>query len=388
VLIDIIIVLLVIAGVIRNWGSGFMRQFWSVTGFFIGLTFGRFLETYTLEIVHTPTSRAFVTVLTIFGIALIGLTIGEYIGLKLKYKWQGSKFNPIDNVLGNILTLVTILLSIWLVASVIGNLPATRLKGDIKQSHIIAALDSVLPPAPSIISDLGKLIDPNGFPNVFIGTEPIPKGNVNLPSLGDLSAAVNTDKDSVVRIEGLGCGGLITGSGFVAGNGIVATNAHVVAGIKSPYVEDVNGRHSAKVISFDPNLDLAVLRVNGLAGKTLSINTATIQSGTPGAVLGYPGGGSFNAGAAAVLDEFEASGQNIYGSGHTLRDVYEIQANVIPGNSGGPLVEENGEVMGVVFAESTSYSHTGYALAMTKVSGEINAATNKQNAVSTGQCAE
>jgi S1-C subfamily serine protease len=335
-----------------------------------------------------PSYRAFITVLTILGIALVGLTIGEYIGVRLKYKWLGSKFNPIDNGVGSVLTVVTVLLSVWLAAAVIGNLPATRLKGDIKQSKIIADLNDVLPPAPSVISDLGRLIDPNGFPDVFIGSEPIPKGNVNLPSLGALNAAVNADKNSVVRIEGLGCGGLITGSGFVVSNGIVTTNAHVVAGINHPYVEDTNGRHSAKVISFDPNLDLAILRVQNLAGKPLKINDGSITSGTPGAVLGYPGGGPFTASPAAVLDEFQASGQNIYGNGQTLRSVYEIQADVIPGNSGGPLVEEDGDVMGVVFAESTTYSHVGYALAMSKVSSEINASLYKQAAVNTGQCAE
>jgi S1-C subfamily serine protease len=118
------------------------------------------------------------------------------------------------------------------------------------------------------------------------------------------------------------------------------------------------------------------------------MNPANESSGTPAAVLGYPGGGPFNAGPAAVLDEFEASGHNIYDSGVTLRSVYEIQATVIPGNSGGPLVGVNGEVIGVVFAESTTYNHVGYALTMSKVISEIKQASNNQQTVSTGACAE
>jgi S1-C subfamily serine protease len=89
-----------------------------------------------------------------------------------------------------------------------------------------------------------------------------------------------------------------------------------------------------------------------------------------------------------VIEEFEASGHNIYGSGQTLRQVYEVKANVIPGNSGGPLIEQDGDVMGVVFAESTTYSHVGYALAMPKVASEINQSTQNEHQVSTGQCAE
>jgi S1-C subfamily serine protease len=386
-LIDLLIVLLVISSVIRNWGSGFSRQFWAVFGFGLGLVLGRTLETYTLKLVHTPLSRALVTIITILGVGLIGLTIGEYIGVKLKLRWLTGKFNETDNALGSILTVVTALLSIWLIAAVIGSLPATKLKGDIQGSHIIAALNKLLPPAPNVISDLGKLIDPNGFPDVFVGNEPAPT-NVNLPSLREMTPAINADTASVVKIEGTGCGGVITGSGFVVRDGLVVTNAHVVAGIDQPYIEDSNGHHAAKVIAFDPNLDLAVLRATNLAGKPLTIDLGTISQGTPGAVLGYPGGGPFSSNVAAVMDEFNASGHNIYGTGLTLRDVYEIDANVIPGNSGGPLITDSGSVMGVVFAESTTYSHVGYALAMTKVSSEINKASLNHSAVSTGQCAE
>ena len=239
-----------------------------------------------------------------------------------------------------------------------------------------------------MIADLGKLIDPNGFPDVFVGTEPAPKNNVNLPSLGDLASAVSADEASVVKIQGRGCGGVVSGSGFVVGNDLIATNAHVVAGIQQPVVEDTNGTHNARVIWFDPNLDFALLRVSGLAGKPLSLNSTNAASGTPAAVLGYPGGGDFNAGPAAVMEEFNASGHNIYDSGLTLRSVYEIQATVIPGNSGGPLITENGQVIGVVFAESTTYNHVGYALTMGKVASEIQQGRNKQQTVSTGACAE
>lgn len=387
-LVDIIIVILVLSSLIRNWGSGFLRQFWSVVGFFSGLLLGRILASYTITLAHTSNSRALVTLISILGLALVGLFIGEYIGLRLKHSRVGAKFGYLDNSLGCVLTLVSVLLSVWLAAAVIGDLPATKLKTDISHSKIITALNRILPPAPNVIAELGKLIDPNGFPDVFIGSEPIPRGNVSLPSLGQLAGAVNADKDSVVRIQGYGCGGIVSGSGFVVGNDLVATDAHVVAGIYQPYVEDVSGKHPGRVIWFDPNLDLAILRVTGLAGAPLQLDLNQVAPGTPGAVLGYPGGGAFNAGPAAILDQFEASGRNIYGTGETLRSVYEIQANVIPGNSGGPLITEGGGVMGVVFAQSTTYQHVGYALAMAKIASEINQARDRQQAVSTGQCAE
>jgi S1-C subfamily serine protease len=141
------------------------------------------------------------------------------------------------------------------------------------------------------------------------------------------------------------------------------------------------------VIWFDPNLDFAVLRVPHLAGSSLDISSAHVASGTPAAVLGYPGGGPFSAGTAAVLDEFTASGRNIYGTGNTNRDVFEVQATIIPGNSGGPLVAKNGSVIGIVFAESTEYQHVGYALTTPQVITELKQATLNNQTVSTGRCA-
>ena len=169
---------------------------------------------------------------------------------------------------------------------------------------------------------------------------------------------------------------------------MIATNAHVVAGISHPYVQDGNGTHSGTVIWFDPDLDFAVLRVPNLAGHSLVVDDNKVKVGTAGAVLGYPGGGPVTAKPAAVSNQFTASGRDIYGRGNTLRSVYELRADVIPGNSGGPLVDKNGTVIGVIFAESTTYQHVGYALTSDQIKDEVNQAAAGNQPVGTGQCAE
>jgi S1-C subfamily serine protease len=386
--IDLLIILMVGGGIYRGWLSGFTQQFWSSIGFLCGLLIGRLLSPFTLNLAHSAENRTVVTLITFLGSALIFLTIGEYIGIRLKHRLKDHQLNKIDNGLGSLVSVVGAVFGIWLIASLINAMPYTGLRDTVKGSHIVSGLNQVLPPAPTVIASLGRLIDPNGFPDVFIGSEPIPRNDVNLPGLGDFQAAVNADKNSVVRIKGQGCGGIVTGSGFVVGNGLVATNAHVIAGIKTPYVQDVGGTNKSTVIWFDPDLDFAILRTDALAGKALNISSAAIRPGTPAAVLGYPGGGDFNAGAAAVLDQINASGRNIYGTGHTLRQVYEVKARVVPGNSGGPLILQDGSVIGVVFAESTTYDHVGYALTTTKVISEINQSKALSQPVSTGKCAE
>jgi len=387
-LIDAVIVIFLITSLFRGKEVGFVRQLCSTVGFFGGLWLGALVEPHLVHLVHSQISRSLVTIGTTLGCAFILLTVGEYVGIVLKTKVYARPLNKVDNIFGSGLAFVSMLVGVWLSASILLSLPNPSLQSAVKGSRIVSALTHRLPAAPNVIADLGKLIDPNGFPQVFTGTEPSPQSDVDLPSLGTLAAAVQKDQASVVKIEGQGCGGIVEGSGFVVSSNLIATNAHVVAGISDPFVFDANGSHKASPIWFDPNLDFAVLQVNNLAGSVLPINSSTIARGTPGAVLGYPGGGDFTAKSAAVLDEFTATGRNIYGQGETNRDVYELKADIIPGNSGGPLVATDGSVIGVVFAQSTVYNHVGYALNTTQVSHELAQAKAQNRTVGTGNCAE
>lgn len=387
-LVDVIIVLFLISAIFRGREVGFVRQLFSAIGFFGGLWLGTLLAPHTVGLAHTAVSRSLTTLLTTLGSAFLFLSLGEYVGILLKSKVTLKRINAVDNFLGAGLAVISGLLGLWLAASILVSMPSPGLQSAIKASGIISSLNRTLPPATTIVANLGHLIDPNGFPQVFNGGEPNPNSSVALPNLGELQPAVRADAASVVRVEGQGCGGIVEGSGFVANSGLIATNAHVVAGIRSPYVLDANGTHKASVIWFDPDLDFAVLRVGNLAGKPLTINTAVVSSGTPAAVLGYPGGGSFSAKAAAVLNEFTATGRNIYNEGDTVREIYEVKADVIPGNSGGPLIAKDGSVIGVVFAQSTSYNHIGYALQTSRVVKDLNQAKAQNRAVSTGNCAE
>ncbi len=385
---DIVIVLLLLGALARGRALGFVRQLLSTVGFFGGLLLGAFIEPHTVTLVHTPEARIVVTLLTTVGTALVLVAIGEASGVRLKYRLElRDKLNHIDNAFGTVLAAASTLLMVWLSAAALAALPYQNIQAILRSSKIIPLLNRNLPPAPTIIADIGHLIAPNGFPDVFIGQEP-DAAPATPPTPAELAAAVARDRGSVVKVEGEGCGGIVEGSGFVVGTDLVATDAHVIAGITAPYVKDGHGTHRATPIWFDPDLDFAVLRVGNLAGGPLKFNTSTIGRGTKGGVLGYPWGGAFTADSAAVLEEFTAIGRNIYNEGRTARDVYMIQATVVPGNSGGPLVDLNGNVIGVVFAASVSHDSTGYALSAPKVITEINQARAANQPVGTGSCAE
>ena len=387
-LVDALIVFLLIGALIRGAELGFVHQLFSTVGFFVGLLCGAALVPHTVGYAHSPISRFVVTIATTMGLAIIVMIIGEIAGVAIKHRLQWQHvLNRIDNTLGSVLGSISLFITVWLAAAVVVILPFTTAQTAVRGSWIVSTLNRHLPQTPGVIADLGHLVAPNGFPNVFNGLEPTPTP-ATLPTPESLVAAVNADRASVVKIQGQGCGGIVSGSGFVVTGNLVATNAHVVAGIHSPRVIDGNGTHDATTVWFDPDLDFALLRVSNLAGKPLAFDASHVGHGAQGGVLGYPGGGPFTANTAAVLDEFIAEGKNIYNQGDTTRDIYSVQAEVVPGNSGGPLINTSGEVMGVVFATSTEYNDVGYALANKAVLHEIGQARASSHAVSTGACAE
>jgi S1-C subfamily serine protease len=384
---DAIIIIVLAAAVVRGIDLGFIRQLFSAVGFLGGLFFGAWLEGRLLHMVDTVNSRALVSVMIIFGCGLAFLALAEMLANIVKSRSSIGFLDKADRWLGAGIAGVTLLGIVWLGASVFSNTPLPAVQQQIRDSAIISRLNSSMPPAPQVVAKLGHLISPNGFPQVFSGTEPSPVRDVPVPDMGEMTTAVAKAKDSTVKIEGKGCGGIVSGSGFVAGNGLVITNAHVVAGVAAPKVLDKTGVHSAKVVWFNPDMDFAVLRTSGLVGKPLALVNKTVADGTQGVVLGYPGGGDFKADPMGIIDAFTAQGKNIYNQDGATREIYSMNADIISGNSGGPVVNKDGAVIGIVFAHSVSYQHVGYALTMPQAIAELSEAAKVTNSVSTGSCA-
>jgi len=388
---DGLILLFVFTALFRGTEIGLVRQLCSTTALFGGLLLSAFLQAKYIYLMHTPMSKALFALSVVLVTIGIFSSVGDYLGYRLKTRLETTRLaflNTLDKATGSIIAGATVLVVVWLAAAIFTNVPSLGLQRQIKGSFIVASLNKSLPEAPNVIAKIGHLIDPNGFPNVFTGLEPSVDTNKPLPSIGELDTAVQASRPSVVKIMGEGCGGISEGSGFVAANNVVITNAHVVAGVTQPYIIDSSGRHRAQVISFDKDLDLAVLRTSGLAGQPLIMLNTREPNGTSAAIVGYPGGGDFTAKPARILESFNAQGRDIYNQDSTLREIYSIKGEVIPGNSGGPLINSDGSVIGVIFAKSTAYDSVGYALTMQQVISEFNQVKTHTTSVSTGACAE
>lgn len=392
-LIDLLIIILLISAAVRGHEIGLVRQLFSAGGFIGGLFLAAWLVPRLFEADAGATdviTQALVALSMTLLVAMASLSLGEYVGVKLKRRLMAIfHLNRVDALAGSLAGGAVLLLAVWLLTPSLANLPSAELKKSLQESRIAGLVSHTLPSAPDFITSLDKIINPNGFPDVFAGLDrrPLDDGTP-LPDLGALRAAVEAARPSVVKMEGRGCGGIVEGSGYVARDGIIVTNAHVIAGVQRPTVLDTNGRHTATPIWFDPDLDMAVLRADNLAGKPLASGPVQVPASTAGAVLGYPGGGSFRAGSATILDQFTAIGRDIYDSGRTRRNIYELKADIIPGNSGGPLINAEGQVIGLIFAESTTYEQIGYALSMAQVNAGLAQAMQRNQPVSSGACAE
>jgi S1-C subfamily serine protease len=391
--VDYVLIALVVVSGIRGLRLGAVSQVLSFGGFCLGLFLGAEVAPPLVKSFKGG-ARSLIVMAVIFGAAFVLGGVGRLLGARFSGALRRVHLGAADSVAGVAFAVVATLVAAWLVGSFLANSRFVSLDAAVDKSHILRAMDRILPPVPSVFSRVESFLDSEGFPVVFAGLPPEAAPPVSLPSNLAVRAAVVKAERSTVQIVGEGCGDIQEGSGFVVGPGLVVTNAHVVAGVTRPVVLDASGHHAASAVLFDPRLDLAVLRVPGLNDPSLPIDTNTVGRGTSGVVLGYPEGGPFDYRPAAVADAFPATGLDIYGKNQTLREVYQIQAVVQPGNSGGPLISSgdslqhipDGTVLGVVFARSTINADVGYALAMAAVKADVDRVGPSSPAVSTEGC--
>jgi S1-C subfamily serine protease len=385
-LVDLAVVVVVALAAIQGLRLGAIVQLLSFGGFWIGLYLGALLASVTVHWVHAQSARTTVALATMLGVATLCGVAGRILGNLAFSRVHRGLAGSVDSALGVVVAIIASLLAAWLLANTLVNSSSLSLNAAIDQSKIIRSLDTVLPAPPSVFSRVQSFLSAEGFPPVFAQLAPASAGPVSLPDNALLGQAVAHAGASTVKIVGDGCGQIQEGSGFVVGPGLVVTNAHVVAGIAHPVVEDGAGDHQTTVVSFDPLYDLAVMRVSGLTEPPLALDPSEVSRGYQASVLGYPGGGSFTAAPAGIMAVFQAEGRDIYGQGLTVRSVYEVQAVVLPGNSGGPLVLPDGQVIGVVFSRSTTNSDIGYALTSPGVLSRVVRAESVSAPVGTGAC--
>jgi S1-C subfamily serine protease len=380
---DWLIIAFSLAMAVWGYQQGLIVGVLSLAGFAAGAFLGSRLGPALLpEGSHSPyaPATALAGALLIGGIAAVSM---EGLAVAARRRLLGTAGRrrgvAIAESSGGALLLVALALALaWLFGAVALNAPGAKsLRQAVQRSAILRALNDAFPPSSDLINALNRI-----DPRVSI-TGPSP--DVAAPdSKIARDPEVRAASDSVVRVLGTACGLGVEGSGWVAGPGLVVTNAHVVAGETDTTVTPAGSSSSldATAVHYDPTNDLALLRVSGLDDSALSF-APSVRSGAPGAVLGYPENGPLTITPARAGATGPVITQDSYGRGPVTRQLTALRGEVRSGNSGGPLVDGDGRVMGTVFAATTEGRPGGYAVPNGVVAGALSDSTG---AVSTGPC--
>ncbi len=191
---------------------------------------------------------------------------------------------------------------------------------------------------------------------------------------------------SGVLVTADGCRVPSYGTGAVTAAGIV-TNAHVVAGSSSVQVSLAEGSAvPATVVAFDPVHDLALLRTAELVGKPLSLAEPVAPAQL--VALGRTTLGEGAADIEVIEVDLERTVtitiSDIYGQGRYDRAGLTLGAKIGPGDSGAPLVNQDGQLVGVVFSAARGSGEVAYGIATSEVRRLIDGAG--VDGVATGKC--
>jgi S1-C subfamily serine protease len=375
---DIAVLAVAFIAAISGWRSGALGSVLSFVGVLLGAIAGVLLAPHIVSHIAAPRAKLFAALFLILALVVVGEVAGVVLGRAVRGAIRSRRIRTVDSCIGVAVQLVVVLTAAWLLAT-----PLTQSKDQpelaaaVRGSRVLAEVNDVAPPwLKTVPKRLSALLNTSGLPAVlepFSRTPVIPVASPD-PALAN-NPAVTSTAPSVVKVRSLApsCQKVLEGSGFVVAPNRVMTNAHVVAGSNSVQVYASGNPFDATVVSYDPAVDIAILAVPNLPPPPLIFAQAEAKTGASVVVLGYPGGGNFTATPARIREAIKLSGPDIYRDpAPVTRDVYTIRADVEQGNSGGPLIDLDGNVLGVVFGAAVDDPDTGFVLTADEVAGQLN----------------
>jgi S1-C subfamily serine protease len=378
---DIGIVVLLVAATAGGYQLGFAARLFAWAGVALGLFIGSLFVARVVTAFGGDQPDGRVTVAALF--LLMTASAGQGLGLGIsRLVPRAALPRPLyDRFAGALLGGGGVLVLVWMLTPslvVATGWPAR----ETRNSTIVRWVHDIAPAPPARFAALGRAVSDAPYPSALSPfTTPADPGQ---PPVSTLSPAVDARiRPSTVEVEGIACGRIQEGSGWVAAPGLVVTNAHVVAGERRTQALTIDGATlPADVVAFDPNADVAVLSVPGLRAPVLAMASPAV--GMVGAVYGHPHGGPLQVIPARIAQNIVAVGTDIYRTSSSRRHVLVLATTLQPGDSGGALVDATGNVVGVAFATDPGQQHTGYALTSDEVHAVL--VTAGSTRVATGSC--
>lgn len=384
---DIALGLLLLGALLNGFRVGLIRTLANLAGLIAGGVLAFFATPWLMSLVPDTSWRTMSTVAVVVLCLVAGITAGGFLGRIIRGGAARANLGAADRALGAASGLVVASLVVSTLASSVTVLGLPIVSPVLANSAVLRTVDQLTPtPVRAAVAQARDAVFGSALPWLVkeLGSGPVtppsaPTGPTN-------SAGVNTAAASTVRVAGAAyqCGQTVTGSGFVIAPGRVITNAHVVAGVTEPVVEAPgNLSRPGRVVYVDSSADLAVIAVDGLTVAALQL-AAPPSNGDNVAVAGYPFGGPYQVRPGRV----ESVGPVTLDENGTTstRTILTLAANVDHGNSGGPVLNQDGRVVGVVFAKSASVSGVGYAVPLSVLAPVAAQAGGLSTAVNPGAC--
>ncbi|GAB3180277.1 MarP family serine protease [Nesterenkonia halophila] len=387
-LLDLILALVLLSVFV----SGLRKGIWITIGGLAGFLVGATAAFFAIPIVSGWVSDPIWRVVAVLGAALVlvvaGHALGTTAGAELQRLTRSPTVRTLGALIGGVLNLVVAGLVIAALSFSVGAMGFPQVNQHMRQSHVLQAIDGAVPDAAEMwFAQVRTLVLESEIPQI---AQPLVPQRDEAPDAVELSDGAEEAAGSVARVVGVAeqCGQSQSGSGFVVSPTRVVTNAHVVAGVGSPSVELPDGQVvTGRVVHFDPRQDLAVLAVDELQAEPLEFDDP-MEVGESGYIMGYPAGGPFQSGSAVVQARDVSAIEGIYGGPSSSLEVYQLNAEVRQGNSGGPLLDADGDVVGVVFARALEGDAVGFALTAGQAGEVLTEPGQYTETVSTGQCVE
>jgi S1-C subfamily serine protease len=387
ILLDVFLIAILIAYLVYGYRTGLIRSLGGIVGVVVGAFVAILLVPLVTSWVQDPSLRTVATIAVVVGVVVGGYYGGAALGRLIQSQVKGLGIRRIDRALGAVVVTIVAALVASMLAASISALGIPGVSQAIASSAVLRTINAVTPdPVQAFLARVRSATVDQGLPRIaeaFGGT-----GSTTVPNVNTDTPILNNAALSVVRITGnaYACGQSQSGSGFVIATDRVLTNAHVVAGVVHPVVDVRNGPAlQSSVVYFDPTGDLAVLAVPGLSAKPLALGP-TVTAGSSAVSDGYPFGGPFVSLQVGVDQVGTLNVQNIYNTGTAPREIYSLAADVQEGDSGGPLLTQQGVVAGVVFAKGATTPNVGYAITMKSVQPVAAEAPTLSAPVSSGNC--
>ena len=380
---DVLVLGLAIAAGVGGYRLGFVARATS----WIGMGIGVFLGTRLIPVIGSseedPQRLLLLGLVILFSGAIIGQVLGLLVGARLRTVIRSRPVVTADRVGGAAAGGVGVLVAFWFLLPTLAQTPTWPAE-QTRDSKIASFIHDHFPEAPDTTQALRRVLGPR----VFEGFGPAPPLGPPPAESGLSADQAKQIARSTVKVEAPACSRIQDGSGVVIGDGLIVTNAHVVAGSKHPTVfRNPDGAQlDATVVAFDPDRDVAILRVPDIARPALPLGDGSFTVGGFGAVFGHPLGGDLTLSPFKVGDDTKARGFDIYDQHRTTRHIFVLSSDLAPGDSGGALVDSKGNVEGVAFAIAPDQPNVAYALALDEVNPVLQSAGT--DAVSTGPCIE